>query len=98
VRDVKFAVGGHGSGVDVSDPDKLQAIVNYAVDGSDGTLAVFATTPSEVGFLDVFSNISWVVWVFLALVLAAFGILASGFGWIGVSVYGVAVVGILYSL
>ena len=41
VRNVQFANGGHGIGVDTSDPSKLGAIVSYAMDGNEQALRVF---------------------------------------------------------
>ncbi len=75
VRNIQFASGGHGIGVDVADTAKLDAIVDYAVAGQEARLQVFRNTARPAGWLDVLSNVQWLVW----LALAAFAI---GLGWL----------------
>jgi pimeloyl-ACP methyl ester carboxylesterase len=79
VQNLQFAAGQHGTGVDVADNRKLQAIVDYSVEGDERNLVVFEETKAQWGWLDVLSNVSWLAWVAIAAlvvlsVLAAFAI------------------------
>lgn len=76
VRDLKFVRGGHGAGVDAADPDKLAAIVDYLVAGRLAGADVFVEAATPAGWLDIASNVSWLVWIFIAALLLALVALA----------------------
>jgi hypothetical protein len=76
VRNLQFAAGQHGTGVDTNDDKKLQAIVSFAVDGEERPLEVFQDSGEQWGWLDVLSNVSWIVWVALAVLLGGLAYLA----------------------
>ncbi len=76
VSNLQFADGQHRIGVDTRDIRKLQAIVAFTVDGDEGPLDVFEDSPTQWGWLDVLSNISWVVWLFLIAILGTLGYFA----------------------
>jgi pimeloyl-ACP methyl ester carboxylesterase len=71
VRNLKFVHGGHGAGVDVSSPTKLAAIVDYLVAGKLDRMQVFEDSNDWVGWVDVASNISWLIWIGLAVIILA---------------------------
>ncbi len=101
VRDIRFVAGGHGAGVDVMGSSKLAqsklaGIVDYLLRGDDRSLSIFREREQPASALDLLSNISWVVW----LILVTFLVYAARFAGAtdgGLSVYGVVVLGILYS-
>lgn len=76
VRNLQFATGQHGTGVDITQEQKLQAIVAFAVEGDERSLEVFQDSHEQLGWLNVLSNISWVVWIALAAILGGFGYMA----------------------
>lgn len=76
VRNLQFATGQHGTGVDTAQERKLQAIVAFAVEGDERPLEVFQDSHEQAGWLNVLSNVSWVVWIALAAILGALGYLA----------------------
>ena len=71
VVNYQFAKGGHGVGVDVSDAAKAQAIAKYMVHGDTSAMTVFENGRSPSAWLDVASNLCWVVWGLLAALLGA---------------------------
>jgi hypothetical protein len=73
VVNYQFTPGGHGTGVDTQDSGKLQAIARFIATGDTGGMVVFQARPEPDGTLAVLSNISWVVWVLLALLLGGLG-------------------------
>jgi pimeloyl-ACP methyl ester carboxylesterase len=95
---VEFADGMHGIGVDTEDRAKLAAIVSYILDGDENQLAVFRNVAAPWTWLDVLSNVSWLVWIALAGVVT----------WLGVAIlkqhtpagllYVVIVIGLLMSI
>lgn len=75
VRNVQFADGGHSIGVDTADAQKLAAIVEYAVNGEERGMDAFRNRSAPEGWLDVLSNVQWLVWLLLAA-------MAAGLGWL----------------
>ena len=73
VRNLQFADGQHGAGVDTRNNRKLQAIVVFTVDGDERLLDAFEDSPAQWGWLDVLSNISWFAWLFLIAILGLLG-------------------------
>lgn len=76
VRNLRFVHGGHGAGVDVSNPEKLAAIVDYLVAGKLDRKQVFEDADDWAGWLDIASNVSWLIWVGLAAITLALVALA----------------------
>jgi predicted esterase len=98
VRNIQFAEGQHGTGVEVSDRRKLEAIVAYAVDGDERDLAVFQDSRSQWGWLDVLSNVSWAVWLLLAAIVLGLGTLAFRIHWGVGAAFTLVVLGLLTSI
>lgn len=80
VRNLQFAAGQHGTGVDFdNEKKKLLAIVAFAVSGDEGPLDVFEDSHTQWGWLDILSNISWIVWIGLAAIVGFLGYMT--FSW-----------------
>nr|WP_053570347.1 hypothetical protein [Caballeronia cordobensis] len=77
VRDLKFAVGPHGVGVTFNGSEnrerRLAAVIRYAILGDQTELNAFKDADSEARWLNVASNLCWLVWVGLAGVLSCGG-------------------------
>ena len=69
VHNLRFVHGGHGAGIDITDKAKLAAIVDYLVSGRLDRVRVFEDANEWVGWVDVASNVSWLVWIGLAALL-----------------------------
>jgi len=98
IVDIKFVSGGHSAALDFQDPAKLNAIVNYALDGSDAGMIAFQNAADPAGWLDMLSNISWIVWLGLAVVLSLIGYAALTFGGkFALAAYLLILAGLLFS-
>jgi predicted esterase len=74
IRNITYAQGGHGTGVDVSKEKKLDALVGFVLRQDRKTLAkAFEEAPEQDGRIAFASNLSWVVWVALAFLIGLFG-------------------------
>jgi pimeloyl-ACP methyl ester carboxylesterase len=72
VRNIKYATGSHGAGVDVTKAKKLGALVDFVLaDKALDLTGAFVEAQNPRGALSFFSNISWAVWLVLASALAA---------------------------
>jgi hypothetical protein len=99
VANYKFAKGAHSTGVDITVSEKLSAIVDFVVDGKTAGFCTFSTEGKPLRWLDVISNVSYLVWLGLALLLAGGAALVAAFaGWIGIAVYLVLVFALLHSI
>jgi pimeloyl-ACP methyl ester carboxylesterase len=98
IQNVQFAEGAHGTGVDARNEDKLDAIASYIVSGDDTGLDVFRDQEGPEGWLDVLSNVSWLVLILLLTVLYFTVTWAFRAGrWMG-GLYVLLIIGILYSI
>jgi hypothetical protein len=88
VRDLKFASGGHSTGIDIKNNEaKKNAIVSFAVDvdSSEALLEVFQNSHTQCWWLDKVSNLSWTVWLVLAELVFGLGELAFSLHfWVGI--------------
>lgn len=73
IRNLQFVAGGHGAAVDVSNSNKLRALAAYVISGDQRGLDVFVDARQQSGVLSTFSNVSWLVWLALGVLLAAIG-------------------------
>ena len=82
VRDIMFADGTHGAGVDLTNSARRQALIRFGRVGLDAEQdrvleQAFATTPARVTWvdrsIDVLSNVSWLVWLLIAAVVVGIG-------------------------
>jgi hypothetical protein len=80
IADTKFVSGGHSAALDFRDEAKLKAIVDFALNGRDDGLVAFKNADEPDGWLDLLSNISWIVWLTLAALLALLGYAALTYG------------------
>jgi pimeloyl-ACP methyl ester carboxylesterase len=93
-----FADGSHGIGVDVSDKAKLEAIASYIATGQQTGLEVFRMRDYPKSWLDSLSNVSWIVWVILAVALYGVGFLSFRLSrWLGLA-YIIFVLAVLNSV
>lgn len=96
--DAKYVEGTHGSALDLREARKMSAVVQFAVDGRDDELRALATGKEVDPWLDTWSNLSWVVWLGMAVVLLGLGYVAALlFGKIGVAGYAMILAALLYS-
>jgi pimeloyl-ACP methyl ester carboxylesterase len=94
---VEFAKGTHSAGVDARHEAKLAAIVGYAVDGDESGMSVFRTG-EPWGWLNVISNLSWLVCIGLVVLLYMAASLAfTMHAWAGI-LFVLIVVGLLMSV
>jgi pimeloyl-ACP methyl ester carboxylesterase len=98
IRNIQFAHGGHSAGVEVDVDAKRSAITNYIVKGDLGGLAVFASGNKVDPWLNVASNICWLVWLVLAGILLLLGKWARNWHTWAVIAYVVVLYGLLYSV
>jgi hypothetical protein len=95
---VQFAEGAHGTGVDAGNQDKVAAIASYIVSGEDSGMSIFRNREGPEGWLDVLSNVSWLVLIsILAVLYASVRWAFKTRRWVGI-VYAMLIVGILYSI
>jgi pimeloyl-ACP methyl ester carboxylesterase len=73
IANVQFAEGTHGVAVDTQDEAKLAAIVAYVLRGDENGFAVFRRASAPWGWLNVLSNVSWLVWIALIVIVGAIG-------------------------
>jgi len=98
IENVQFAEGAHSTGIDPEDPRKLHAIANYIMFGNGSELDVFRNVYAPYAWLDTLSNLSWLVWLVLALVLTLCCLLAFRIArWVGLS-FLTLVLALLYSV
>lgn len=79
VDDLKFAAGGHGVGVDVKTPDKLNAIAAYIMSDDNVGMFAFKGAQDQSGKLAFSSNFSIAFWGGLIIVLVQLGVLIYQF-------------------
>lgn len=98
IENVQFAEGSHGTAVDAANELKLSAIARYIVSGDRTGFTVFRNRDLPEGWLAFLSNICWLVWVGLALLLVVAGLAAFRVnpwaGWI----YVLVILGLLNSV
>jgi pimeloyl-ACP methyl ester carboxylesterase len=98
VENFEFADGSHGIGVDAGDKKKLEAIVRYISFGQEAGLKLFQERDYPEPWLDNLSNVSWLVWIILAVVFGGVTILAARINiWVGCT-FVLVVLGLLYSV
>jgi len=84
IENIQFAKGSHGTGIDVANIKKLDAIVGYIVYNDKTGFSIFKNDNMPVAWLDFFSNISWFVWILLLGLLLGLGLLFFSLSfWIG---------------
>jgi pimeloyl-ACP methyl ester carboxylesterase len=103
VKNIAFATGKHSVGVDIEDEDKLQALIRFGRVGLDSEQEylfkkAFKDADNPDSFIDIVSNVSWLVW--LSLATGLIGIAAGIWRWepYAVAPYALLVMGILYSV
>jgi pimeloyl-ACP methyl ester carboxylesterase len=98
IQNIQFAAGSHSAGVDAANEKKLRAIARYVVSGTDTEFAIFRDRDEPDTCLAFLSNVSWLVWTALAIVLIGLGlIMFSTSLWAG-WIYVVIVFGLLNSV
>jgi pimeloyl-ACP methyl ester carboxylesterase len=98
VRNLQFVAGSHGTGVDVANGDKLRALAAYIVAGDESGLIVFEDASQQSGTLSTLSNVSWSVWLVLALLFGGLGYaVVRKWRWKGGAVYGLLLLALLNS-
>lgn len=98
IENFQFATGAHGAGVDASDKGKLDAIANFVLSGDTNGFTLFRNQGTPVGWLAFISNVSWLVWLALGVLLSGIGFLAfSANQWAG-WFYVLALLGLLNSV
>jgi pimeloyl-ACP methyl ester carboxylesterase len=80
VRDILFAAGSHGTGVDLDVGKKREALVRFGRYGLDDDQErvfdeAFRNGGPPHGFIDGLSNVSWVAWVAIIVAVAGVGAL-----------------------
>jgi hypothetical protein len=81
IADTKFISGGHSAALDFHlDQARLNAIVGFALHGHDEGLSAFKNADEPDGWLDLLSNISWIVWLALAILLTLLAYAALIYG------------------
>lgn len=99
VMDLKFAEGQHSTGVEVSVPAKLSAIVGFVVDGDTTGLTSYEAAKSQNPVLNVVSNVSYLVWALILSIATGLGWwIAATWGTIGLAVYLIVLILLLHSL
>ena len=73
VENIVFVAGGHGAGIDLREPDRLQAIVDYIKTGQPDRLLSLKDDDEQPSWLGHLSDMSWLVWAVLAGVVVAVG-------------------------
>lgn len=106
VTDIKFSPGAHGTGVQVDDRAKLDAIVGFVAGGAVQPLQqAFGRAATQHGLLSTLSNVSWLVWSALALLAVLLGggawaaavALGAAGAW-GLAAYGLVLLALLNSV
>lgn len=98
IENFQFATGAHGAGVDATDKRKLDAIANFVVSGETNGFTLFQNQGTPVGWLAFISNVSWLVWLVLGVLLSGIGYLAfSANQWAG-WLYVLVLLGLLNSV
>ncbi len=98
IENVQFAEGSHGTGVDINNERKLEAITHFILSGDEKEFSVFRNRDEPEGWLAFLSDVSWIVWI--ALVTCLFGLGRFAFkvnSWVGWS-YIVLFFGLLNSV
>jgi len=84
VDNLQFSSGGHSTGVEVKNLEKLSAICSYIVDGQVDELSVFERANERSDWIAGVSEVCIFVWMLLLLVILAAISLAFIFGsWVG---------------
>lgn len=103
VQNIQFAAGEHSTGVDVSDAEKLNALVRFGRIGLDSKQdvlfnSVFQNAEDWKSLTHILSNLSWLVWS--ALVIVVLGLAALIWRWkpFAVIPYALIILGILHSI
>jgi pimeloyl-ACP methyl ester carboxylesterase len=100
IQNIEFAVGRHDAGVDVSVPAKLHAIVDYVAESrTAGIVSVFKTASKQHSFLSFISNVSYVIWIVIGIVLTYLGMeIEKRYGPVGLLSYCAVLFGLLNSI
>jgi len=85
ITNIQFADGGHGIGVDASDPCKMNAITDFILSGDQRSLRQLFHNQARIPWwLSIPSNLTWGAWLMAAVLLASVGYLAfSVRRWLG---------------
>jgi hypothetical protein len=105
VRNIKFAPGSHGYGVDIAYADRKTALVSFAIDGitetNDATMnEVFGSGRAESSMdalFDVLSRMSLLIWATLIVAVWYLGRRLWAVRWWLGTAYGVLVLFVLFS-
>lgn len=105
VRNIKFAPGSHGYGVDIAYEDRKSALVRFAVDGVNDTndsamSQVFGSGKAEGGFdvlFDMLSRVSPLIWIALVVLVIYLGVRLWRVRWWLGSAYAGLVLFVLFS-
>jgi hypothetical protein len=103
VRNIKFAEGGHGVGVDVSCVDTRKALVAFAIDGTaaaaeDQLVRAFQKADGPAAWSDWASRLCWILWVLLVLAVGTSIVFAwRTRRWLGIA-WLALIIGILNSI
>ena len=79
VRDIQFADGTHGTGVDLETGPKRAALVRFGRYGLDDAQDrafddAFKNAPRQNALMDGLSNVSWAAWLLILAIVAAIGV------------------------
>jgi hypothetical protein len=88
VRNISFLPGGHGTAVDQTNEQKMEALSEFVLKGETHKLDQLERAPRASPFVDVMSNICWFVWLVGLAAIGALGYCAFvGLGWLGLIGY-----------
>lgn len=74
VENIKFVNGGHDAGIEIKNhPQRLNAILRFVKTGQADQLLKLNDAKEQCPVLSLFSDISWFVWVVLAILLVLVG-------------------------
>lgn len=98
IENVQFAEGSHSTGVDAASEKKLEAISRYIVSDDRAGFIIFRDRNLPLRWLDFLSNICWLVWLVLVIILTVLGLVAFKVNlWVGWT-YLLLVLGLLNSV
>jgi pimeloyl-ACP methyl ester carboxylesterase len=98
ISNYKFADGGHGIGVDTRAEQTVEAIARFVVHADSKGLEAFKQRDEPAGGLDLLSNVSWAVWLLLAVILVGIGRVLFKRSPRATAWYAAIVLALLYSL
>lgn len=103
VQNIEFAAGEHSTGVDVSNNEKLNALVRFGRVGLDSEQdvlfnKVFRNAESWKSLTDTLSNVSWLVWIFLLIIVLVIATVIWRWKPYAIIPYALIILGILHSI